>query len=136
MNERKFQVGDEVLSIQVGECVVEEINANNIIYPITIYSGGDPFTYTSNGKFHRTDKFPSLFHKGVQIIEAPVREKPKPEFKPFQKVLVRYNFSSEWKAAIFSHRSKEFFVANCMSWSQCIPYEGNEHLLGTTEAPQ
>lgn len=59
---------------------------------------------------------------------------PKVEFKPFDKVLVRDLESATWRVNLFSHigKDKEY---HCVwaSWVYCIPYEGNEHLLGTTK---
>lgn len=60
--------------------------------------------------------------------------KPKIELKPFDKVLVRDDKSAAWRVNLFSHigKDKEY---HCVwaSWVYCIPYEGNEHLLGTTK---
>lgn len=53
--------------------------------------------------------------------------------KPFEKVLVRNIDREEWKAEHFSHYSEEKkrFVCGCgFLWNECIPFEGNEHLLG------
>lgn len=60
------------------------------------------------------------------------------QFKPFEKVLVRDTCDDIWKATFFSHikdddNSIYKYVCNCISWRQCIPYEGNESLLGTTK---
>lgn len=60
-------------------------------------------------------------------------------FKTFDKVLIRDSERDEWKAGIFSHVSiKRTFpfvtINNCHK--QCIPYEGNEHLVGTTNSPK
>lgn len=57
--------------------------------------------------------------------------------KPFDKVLVRDTYRQTWIADFFSHIVKEPFGGYkfaCIGhhWCQCIPYEGNEHLLGTT----
>ena len=53
--------------------------------------------------------------------------------KPFDKVLVRDNKSSKWRANLFSHKNiNEPYYCVYASWNYCIPYEGNEHLLGTT----
>ena len=58
------------------------------------------------------------------------------DFKPFDRVLVRMGASDEWKADFFSNISeKGFAVASALEWDECIPYEGNEHLLGTTNKP-
>ena len=58
--------------------------------------------------------------------------------KPFEKVLVRYGSFSKWNTGIFSHTVKSdnklYFIVNSQYWEQCIPYEGNEHLRGTTDA--
>ena len=61
----------------------------------------------------------------------------KPQFKPFDKVLVRDNDSQTWRCAIFSHKLDEGrFIAFANCWIQCIPYVGNENLIGTTDKPK
>ncbi|RHG34640.1 hypothetical protein [Segatella copri] len=68
-----------------------------------------------------------------QIVDL----KPKVELKPFDKVLVRHQKTEEWRANIFSHTDKtdEYHDYVCVNgrWEFCIPYEGNESLLGTTK---
>lgn len=60
--------------------------------------------------------------------------KPKWTPKPFDKVLVRDSKSSKWRANLFSHKNiDEPYYCVYASWNYCIPYEGNEHLLGTTK---
>jgi hypothetical protein len=53
--------------------------------------------------------------------------------KPFDKVLARDTDNSMWTAALFSHlRGMTFYTVG--GWyNQCIPFEGNQHLLGTTD---
>ena len=56
--------------------------------------------------------------------------------KPFDKVLVRCGNDSSWTAQFFVKyrpNSKFSFVCTYNTWTQCIPYEGNEHLLGKTD---
>lgn len=63
-------------------------------------------------------------------------EKPKCEFKPFDKVLGRNEKDDVWEADLFSHyREESQYPFRCIGFSRkyCIPYEGNEHLLGTTD---
>lgn len=60
----------------------------------------------------------------------------KPKFKPFDKVLVRGDDLDFWTCSFFSHISSEYdaYPYHCVNGAvhaQCIPYEGNEHLLGT-----
>lgn len=55
--------------------------------------------------------------------------------KPFDKVLVRDTTDDFWIVAHFSHYGKRAdypYYASGSCFEQCIPYEQNEHLLGTT----
>lgn len=66
----------------------------------------------------------------VKVVE------PKCSFKPFQEVLVRCNEDSVWRCELFSHYNtfnKQCpYVCLSSVYKCCIPYEGNQHLLGTT----
>lgn len=55
--------------------------------------------------------------------------------KPFEsRVLVRDKNCYEWEGAVFGrYDGDSFFILGGIKWKQCIPYEGNEHLLGTTD---
>ena len=65
-----------------------------------------------------------------QIVDL----KPKVELKPFDKVLVRDSKSDYWRATLFSHIDKNgCYYCVWASWNYCIPYEGNESLLGTNK---
>lgn len=57
------------------------------------------------------------------------------QFKPFEKVLVRNYEDTAWRAGLFSHirEDDKRYVTSCLTWKYCIPYEGNESLLGTTK---
>lgn len=63
----------------------------------------------------------------------------KEEFQPFDKVLVRENKESIWKAAFFSHIRKvyvtyPYVTTGDMGYNECIPYnEETKHLLGTNK---
>lgn len=68
--------------------------------------------------------------------------KPKVEFKPFDKVLVRNTDTEEWFPGFFekfdSTWNNPYHIMNRRSmtdfaFKQCIPYIGNESLLGTTD---
>lgn len=61
--------------------------------------------------------------------------KPKVDvLKPFDRVLIRDINAERWKASFFSYKEESHYVSiEGRCWRQCIPYEGNEHLLGTTE---
>lgn len=60
-------------------------------------------------------------------------------FKPFDKVLVRADGYNKWLASFYSHYDKEKTVHICTNGAickDCIPYEGNEYLLGTDDSPK
>lgn len=56
----------------------------------------------------------------------------KPKVKPFDRVLVRDSKSDNWRANLFGYIGKDGYY-HCVyaNWAYCIPYIGNEHLLGT-----
>lgn len=61
------------------------------------------------------------------------------DFKPFQQVLVRDSKDRQWSCSLYSHYNTIYNVhicANGRDFKYCIPYEGNEHLLGTTDSPK
>lgn len=60
----------------------------------------------------------------------------KPKCETFDKVLGRNEKDDVWEADLFSHyREESQYPFRCIRFSRkyCIPYEGNEHLLGTTD---
>ena len=69
----------------------------------------------------------------------------KRQLKSFDKVLVRkpdlidphdiYS-QNEWVPALFQGMSDSYFIAEHKEWEECIPYEGNEYLIGTTDNPK
>lgn len=68
--------------------------------------------------------------------KAIVDLKPKVELKPFDKVLVRDRKTSHWGVDLFGFKTEgPNIVYHCMGgfWKFCIPYIGNESLLGTTK---
>lgn len=56
---------------------------------------------------------------------------------PFEsKVLVRDNMFEKWKPSYWGFYDKDYYYSYKViggKHSHCIPYEGNEHLLGTTD---
>ena len=53
--------------------------------------------------------------------------------KPFDKVLVRDDKEDRWFANIFSYRHRDMYYCLGECYRYCIPYEGNEKLLGTMD---
>ena len=69
------------------------------------------------------------FHEAYTICE---KSKKQSAFKPFVKVLVRDSESDKWRANLFGYIDKDGYY-HCVyaNWAYCIPYIGNESLLGT-----
>ena len=56
-------------------------------------------------------------------------------FKPYQQVLVAVALSNKkekffWKFDLYSHKKGNLFICIGSMSYKCIPYEGNEHLVG------
>lgn len=116
------------------------------------YNADDKFTIAEHGntRVHYSLR-PATDSEKQQLFDALAKEskqwdagkkmiidlKQKVELKPFDKVLVRHQKTEEWSANIFSHTDKtdEYLDYVCVNgrWEFCIPYEGNESLLGTTK---
>lgn len=78
--------------------------------------------------------FPSKDNRDWNKFNLPVNT-----LKPFDKVLVRDGIDEKWTISLFSYHDKEnqTFPYVCASgrYVRCIPYKGNEHLLGTPNTP-
>lgn len=90
------------------------------------------------------DRFNDYIKEGLyEIYELPPL-KPKREFKHLDKVLVRDDDSMNWFCDFFLNletdedRVKSGYIYRCIgsAFKQCVKYEGNEHLLGTTDNPK
>lgn len=58
-----------------------------------------------------------------------------PKFEVYQKVLVRDTEDGIWAVDLFSHYiDGEFVTLGNRLWAYCIPYHGNEDLLGTAKS--
>lgn len=108
----------------------------------------DGFNFSNKSKYYYVDSLSYInlvdyteCDKCVAKGKAEIYELPplqtKCALKPFDNVLVRdYNYK-EWRCDLFSHKLKNGEYS-CIgrSWNYCIPYEGNEALLGTTDNPK
>lgn len=116
----KFKVGDYVAK------------KDGISVPVLITNVGDEFYYSN------TEKSVGVFSIQEQDDWVLVTNKfDITTLKPFDKVLVRETKEQVWVADLFSNAYNGLFrgyIFTCVGHypNQCIPYEGNEHLLGTT----
>lgn len=138
-------VGTSLYSSMYGELSLLYVLSRSL-YPIycKVIRSGNIVSFTKDGKLHTTDAEPTLFPSKDQrdwskfgVSEQDTNTRPKPQFEPFEKVLVRDGDQYEWQCNFFSGMDKEnFYLCVSARWEQCIPYEGNEHLLGTTNKPE
>lgn len=73
------------------------------------------------------------------LLDVPMKETiskdPWPPYKGTP-VLVRDKVDEPWKKDIFLYEEHCNYKFRCSKedWSECIPYKGNEHFLGTTKS--
>lgn len=136
--------GTMLYSTLYGKLVLVDIELDSF-YPIRCRKiDGNEVDFTEDGKNSPTDAEPTLFPSKEQrdwsefnVNDQVAAQETKPQFKPFDKVLVRDIDEHEWECDLFSHIDEEdYYVCVGSWWLQCIPYEGNEHLLGTKISPK
>lgn len=102
------------------------------------YCQKDFCTARSSTEEEKQQLFEALAKKGKawdaekkQIVDI----KKELQFKTFEKVLVRDSYNDMWRASFFSHITEDDgrYVTTCCTWKFCIPYIGNESLVGTTK---
>ena len=114
--EPKFKVGDRVKHISAytsGIVVKVDDKCYHIDYP-----KGEGVCYISSTLEKDYELVPNKFDITT--------------LKVFDKVLVRDSNKGMWSASIFSHIWENRYICIGVWYNQCIPYEGNEHLLGIT----
>ena len=110
--------------------------------PISISHTECPVLYLeSDGVILKDDGISNWSHDPNTAITAAdflaIETAKEPEFKPFDRVLTRDGDYDTWACDLFSHKDDEHpYVCVGAYWEQCIPYEGNEHLIGTTDSPE
>lgn len=92
------------------------------------------------GDFYPDGKYYQVDNSGRDILIYLEEKTPKHEFKPFDRVLVRDCKDENWAVNIFGYNTDgEKGLYYCIGngcWRYCIPYEGNEHLVGTPDKPE
>lgn len=110
--EPKFKVGDRIKYIYYDAKSAKVVKIHHDKYEV------------DNGKF--------IYFQDENAYEITDEKFDISTLKPFDKVLMRSSNAREWVGTIYSHYSNKYFFGCGMMCQQCIPYEGNEYLLGTT----
>lgn len=141
--------GTKLYSSLYGEVELVKVK-DNTIYPIVVSClefENYIMKFDKDGKNMTAHKEPTLFPSKTQrdwskfIVPDQLNDQEtKHQFKPFDKVLVRDTDDSKWNCDFFlkmiHDNHAKFKCIVCGAWAQCIPYEGNEHLFGTTNKPE
>ena len=121
--EPKFKVGDKIKhKCDKNNTIITITGSKNNYYYIQYYNNKKNDYQNESISFTDQDKYELVIDK-FDINNL----------KPFDKVLMRSSNAREWVATFYSHYNNNKFYGCGMCCSQCIPYEENKHLLGTTE---
>lgn len=106
----------------------------NIIHP----SEWNACFYTFATKEIKAKLFKAMDKAGY-TWDGETLKKKEHQFKPFEKVLVRDDECMKWRCALYSHfepfGAYHYVTASNSAYAMCIPFGGNEHLVGTTKNP-
>ena len=124
-------ITESIVSLIRHKELVENVPINNFLLSRLYYARED----------EKKELFDALAKEGKawdSDKKAIVDLKPKVELKPFDKVLVRDGKDEIWEPAFFFRYLSQFSGYNYQTvggeWRvYCIPYIGNESLLGTTK---
>lgn len=147
--ESKFKEGDVIVDDRDNLCLVSKIRDDHfMIIVASLYTSGalDVFYSNTVGRFkkfatlaspaNRNKLFSALVKEGYKY-DKEQHKLIKQEFKPFDKVLVRDDVKDFWKTDIYlSYVENGCYHYRCTTghYRLCIPYKGNEYLLGTTDS--
>lgn len=136
---KKCPKGTELYSTVFGDVYFQRVRNKDLI---EVTSDCDVLhEFFSNGSCSLKGEcvlFPSKGQRDWSKFRVSSRE-TESQLKPFDRVLVRDSDDCNWTCDLFVKRyaSREYeYVCVSEGWKQCIPYEGNEHLLGTKNKPE
>lgn len=132
-------VGDDFEYIKQISLMIGDANGTfKIEAPIDVYwTSNFIIPASEEAKKELFDKMKEAGYKwNADTLDLEKIPKFKNKFKPFDKVLVRNDTDEEWTINLFSYyneKDKAFpFICINDFYRYCIPYEGNEHLVGKT----
>jgi hypothetical protein len=117
---------------KVGDKVKHKCDKNNTIITITGSKNNYYYIQYYNNKKNEYQN-ESISFTDQDKYELVIDKFDINNLKHFDKVLMRSSNAREWVATFYSHYNNNKFYGCGMCCSQCIPYEENKHLLGTTD---
>lgn len=146
--EPKFKVGDVISNKKGSIFLISKIFDGGNTLEMAAVLNKEGLTINPNVWQNPYDKLIASIEDKNRLFSALVREGYKydkwqhklikQEFKPFDKVLVRDLDTEFWKANIYLDYEKNCpypYICTREEYRMCIPYEGNEYLLDTTDSP-
>ena len=140
----KFKEGDIIINKEGSIFLISKIfdNGNTLEMAAVLNKEGltinpnvwqSPYGKSIASEEDRNRLFSALAKKGyIYDKEQFIKQ----EFKSFDKVLVKDMPNHNWSIDLFSHydeKNKDYpYVCLTSRYRYCIPYEGNEHLIGKT----
>lgn len=141
--------------IQAGEIEgAIKTKGGDTLHPISIlrldisnYKGNSIIMLEFQPSSYESVSFPSLYYStGESCMISMTNEYDlvldvidEPQFKPFDKVLVRDSDDELWIPRLFeiySRATEKYYCQDCGGYLQCVPYEGHEYLVCTTNKPK
>ena len=119
---------EKLPKFKAGDKVAKKCNMSN---PVSIIRVGDQYYYHYSNTEHDVEVLPIAEQDDWELVPNKFNINT---LVPFEsKVLVRDINSDNWIGAFYSHyKPGRFYTIGNSYYYQCIPYEGNEHLLGKT----
>lgn len=145
--ESQFKEGDVVVDKDSNLCLVSKAeDFATIIVIAVLYTNGTLGIYNSNNVYRLNkeitlasikdrNKFYSTLVREGYIYDKEQHKLVRQEFKPFDKVLIKNNSEDPWKTDIYlNYVEDDYGYYRCTTgyYKLCIPYKGNEYLLGKT----
>lgn len=142
---KKCPEGTELYSPIFGEVKFSEIQPDDMI--VVIIKNNSRRVFFKDGSYSEYGEC-VLFPSKKQLDWSKfgeIDQEAKYQFKPFDKVLVRNYDTDEWLPGFFYKFdlgwNNPYHIMNLhhltdYAYRECIPYEGNEHLLGTSNKPE
>lgn len=121
-----FNIGDKIKKKDGSDYRLRTIESiNNNYYIIKTPDWFDNCYITDKLPFDCQNEYELIYNDKFDINTLKAFE---------SRVLVRDTDHYEWEGAVFGrYDGNTFFTIGGVDWKYCIPYEGNEHLLGKTD---